>query len=111
MEKEKLKLYMHYERDYDECYYLFKNYDVISYSKGLINELDNIINKYLNLIDEESSLFIKGNYLFFTYKGIKYYHNMSFYLDEEDYIHDIIRELKAQIPDIKDIVYKYGESD
>lgn len=107
---EKIYLYMHKELDLDNNYYLFINHDILYYPKGMIKDLDNIINKYLNMIDEEMSSFIKGNYLFFTYKGIKYYHNMSFYQDEENYIYDIISELK-QIPYLKDIVYHYGESD
>ena len=108
--KNNIDLYTHEELDNDFSYYRVINADVIRYRNGINPQIDAILSDFRERIDKsaEQQLFIKGNRLFFTDKGIKYYVTLSCWAYEWLYIDDLMEELQKAA---NDIAYKQGELD
>ena len=85
------KMYQHQELDLDNNYYWVINADVKMYR----NE-DKRINAIFKRFKEreEQKLYIKGNRLFFTLKGVKYYEILCYSSWEWENIADVIKELQ-----------------
>lgn len=108
--KNKLELYTHKELDTDYSYYLVINSDVSMYRKGINPQIDQVLSDFREKIDKNTDIqiFIKGNRLFFTDKGIKYYVILSCWAYEWLYIEELLQELDkiSENP-----AYKQGELD
>ena len=103
--------YCKYEMDNDYQYYYFMKNDVVTYSDKELS-INAIIEKWKNLIDEEDRkrgfLYIKGNYLFFTVNGKKYYEILSVSSNEWSKIKSIIKDFSKVSENVS---YLYGELD
>lgn len=99
--------YEHEELDNDGLYYPFMNKDVEMYLH-INDEINAIINKYQKRIKQ--GLFVIGNYLYFTFNGVKYWVNISSSLEEEEYINDIINELNL-VKGVSKVKYSRGRLD
>lgn len=99
--------YEHEEQDNDGLYYPFMNKDVSMY-RNECKEINEIISKYQKRIKQ--SLFVIGNYLYFTYNGLKYWTNISSSVEEEEYMNDIINELNC-VNGVSKVKYRRGRLD
>jgi len=102
-----IDLYEHWEMDTNGQRYRFVNKDVVDYN-GVSNEINEVISKYRAKI--KISMFIKWNYLFFTYNGVKFKYRLSNYMSEYYLINEVINELNC-IKGIKKVVYEEGTID
>lgn len=99
--------YQHLELDVDGYYYRFMDSDVQMFTRSKCSKIDDLLNTYRAKI--EQTLYIIGNYLFFTYKGAKYWDIISHSVDEVIYVGYIKQDLVRL--GCEDIVYDGGRSD
>lgn len=99
--------YQHLELDLDGRYYRFMDSDVQMFYRFICYKIDDLLNSYRSKIEQH--LYIIGNYLFFTYKGVKYWDIISASDDEYVYIERIRSELVRL--GCEDIVYDRGRLD
>lgn len=102
-----LDVYTHYEIDNDGEKYRFKNRDVVAYCNEN-KAVNKVFKKYEKKIIQ--TLFIKWNWLYFTFEGIKFYHKISSSSDEYKYIDNIVKDLYA-IQGIENVAYEEGVLD
>jgi len=105
MENETRKLYQHQEQDNDYQYYWFMNRDVTLYNCFSI-QLNSIFSHFER--QSEQQLFIKGNYLFFSLNGVKYWKSLTVSSWEWEHIQELIEQLK---PLVDNIFYDPGRLD
>lgn len=107
--EEALNIYTTVATDTDGSYYRFINADVVMY-KGGINAIDTILSRFNEEIDNlaEAQIFIKGNRLFFTYEGVKYWLIPSCWAVEWLIIDNLLSALGKVV---NDLAYKLGELD
>lgn len=111
MKKEdNLSIYTHKAIDVDYSSYLVINADVEMWRSGNNANISAILSDFSKKVDELTDLmiYIKGNRLFFTYEGVKYWVIPSVFATEWFYIDDLIDEL-SKITD--HVAYKQGELD
>lgn len=99
--------YMIKKREIDNTYYWAIRDDLPFYNNEY-KEINDILDKYRKLIDS-NTYYIKGNYLLFTYQNNKYCCKISNYLDEQNYITSIYKELN--MIGCKNIIYVEGDLD
>lgn len=99
--------YCKLEMDNDSNDYYFIRSEVYSYKRHneKINEL---LNRWEKLCDNEKGLYIKRNYLFFTECNIKFYAKISVFTSEWEHINDIVSELSNYA---QNVAYIFGELD
>ena len=103
------KIYEHLERDTDGFKYWFKNYDVKwLYDVEGFDDIKYIFKEFAKQVDN-SSYYIIGNYLYFTFNNIKFYEIPSSYDDERKYIDNLVEKLR--LIGCKDFYYNCGRLD
>jgi len=102
----KLDIYTTNEIDNDGSLYRRKRSEVLSYRHGISEDIDQIIAKYEPLM--QGGLYIKWNWLYFTYQGAKYYEKISHFEGEWWHINELMEELSRHA---QDIAYEYGTLD
>jgi len=103
-----IKDYCHKSLDNDYNYYYFLNSDLYSY-KHHIQQINDLIQKWRDRLDKiDKGLYIKGNYLFFTINGARYYVSLSSFTSEWDNIKDIISDFSLLA---ENVAYLFGELD
>lgn len=105
--QDNLDLYTTIETDTDFSKYRVKRANVYCY-KQHDTQLNAIFKRFESNLTP--SLYIIGNYLYFTLDGAKYYTILSCWVDEWEHIDQLIKELN-KIDRIKDIAYEYGRLD
>lgn len=105
-----LSIYTHRAIDIDYSSYLVINADVVMWRSGINADITDILSDFSRKVDEMTDLmlYIKGNRLFFTYKGVKYWVIPSVFATEWQLIDDLIAEL-SKVADC--VAYKQGELD
>lgn len=108
--KNDLDAYTHECIDNDLSVYRAINADVIMYRKGIKPQIDAILSEFRKKIDKsaEMQIFIKGNRLFFTIDSVKYWDIVSCWVNEWDYISELIQVLDKYA---SNVAYKQGELD
>lgn len=102
---ENQKLYQHLELDNDGCYYHFMNRDVQPY-RNENKELTALFKDFETRCEQH--LYIKGNRLFFTINGVKYYEILTHSTWEWNNIGKLIKQMNSIAVDI---FYFGGELD
>lgn len=104
-----LDIYTHQATDIDYSIYRVINADVVLY-RGGINAIDTILSDFSDKVDKlaKAQIFIKGNRLFFTYEGVKYWCIPSVWAYEWQIIDDLLAALGKVV---NDIAYLQGELD
>lgn len=108
--KNNLDAYTHECLDNDLSVYRVINADVVMYREGIKPQIDAILSHFREVIDKsaEMQLFIKGNRLFFTIDNVKYYTTLSCWVNEWNYIDELIQVLDKYADNV---AYKQGELD
>lgn len=104
--KGQIDLYCHKETDTDLSQYYVINAEVKPYFDDM-TPLGAKIRAWSESITD--GLYIKGNRIFFTYKGVKYYELLGSFEEEWWCINQIIEDLAKA--GAQDIAYLYGELD
>ena len=104
-----LDIYTHEATDLDGSIYRVINSDVVLY-RGGINAIDTILSRFSDEVDKlaVAQIFIKGNRLFFTYEGVKYWFIPSVWAYEWQIIDKLLAALGKVV---SDVAYKRGELD
>lgn len=100
--------YLERATDLDGSLY-FKTKDDVKMYRDDVPSINFIIEHFKKKIEAERSMFIIGNYFFFTLNEVKYWTIVSNYIKEEEYIQDILNWL--EVCGAKDVCYKYGRLD
>ena len=99
--------YCKIETDNDNNEYYFVRSDVYSY-KSHNSQINELISYYSKLIDEESNLFIKRNYLFFKLGDARFFVKISNFIGEWNHIGEIISSFSNVAENVS---YLFGELD
>lgn len=104
-----LDIYTHWTLDVDYSKYRVTNSDVVLY-RNQDEAVNKVLSRFKEKCDQEHGIiyFIKGNRLFFTINGVKYWTILSCTAIEWEYIDSLIEDL-SKIAD--NIAYKQGELD
>lgn len=99
--------YCKIETDNDNNEYYFVKCDVYHY-KGHNSQINELISYYSKLSDEEGTLYIKRNYLFFKLGDARFFVKISHFNGEWKRIHEIIESFSKVA---EDVTYIFGELD
>lgn len=105
-----LSIYTHKAIDVDYSTYLVINADVVMWRSGNNAMITAILSDFSNKVDRlaEERIYIKGNRLFFTFEGVKYYFIPTCWATEWL----VIEELLVKLSKVADnVAYKMGELD
>ena len=105
-----LDLYTHKAIDNDYSTYLVINDDVEMWRSGNNAKISAILSDFCKKVDEltEQQIFIKGNRLFFTFEGVKYYFIPTCWATEWLLIDELLAALSKVA---ENVAYKTGELD
>lgn len=108
--EEMLKIYTHEAIDNDYSSYLVINADVNYWVSGNNAFITAILSDFSAKVDRltEELIYIKGNRLFFTFEGVKYYFIPSVFATEWLIIEEVINKLSKIAANV---CYKAGELD
>lgn len=107
---EMLSIYTHKAIDIDYSTYLVINADVVMWRSGNNAIITAILSDFSSKVDRlaEERIYIKGNRLFFTFEGVKYFIIPTCWATEWLHIADLVAEL-SKVAD--NVAYKSGELD
>ena len=108
--EEMLSIYTHKAIDNDYSTYLVINADVVMWRSGNNALITAILSDFSNKVDRlaEERIYIKGNRLFFTFEGVKYYFIPTCWATEWQIIDELLSALGKVA---EDVAYKVGELD
>lgn len=108
--EEMLSIYTHKAIDIDYSSYLVINADVLMWQSGNNANITAILSDFSKKVDNltEMQIFIKGNRLFFTFEGVKYWTIPTCWATEWQHINSLVAEL-SKVAD--NVAYKMGELD
>lgn len=108
--EEMLSIYTHEAIDNDYSTYLVINADVEMWRSGNNAMISAILSDFCKKVDQtaDSQLFIKGNRLFFTFEGVKYYFIPTCWATEWLLINELLAALGKVA---ENVAYKLGELD
>lgn len=105
-----LNIYTHKAIDVDYSTYLVINADVVMWRSGNNANITAILRDFSDKVDRlaEERIYIKGNRLFFTFEGVKYYFIPTCWATEWQHINSLVAELSKVA---NNVAYKMGELD
>lgn len=108
--EEMLSIYTHKAIDIDYSTYLVINADVVIWRSGINAMITAILSDFSKKVDRlaEERIYIKGNRLFFTFEGVKYFIIPTCWATEWLCIEELITKL-SKVAD--NVAYKKGELD
>lgn len=108
--EEMLSIYTHNAIDIDYSTYLVINADVVMWHSGINAFITAILSDFSNKVDRlaEERIYIKGNRLFFTFEGVKYFTIPTCWATEWLVIEELLTKL-SKVAD--NVAYKKGELD
>lgn len=108
--EEMLSIYTHKAIDIDYSTYLVINADVVMWRSGINAKITAILSDFSSKVDRlaEERIYIKGNRLFFTFEGVKYFTIPTCWATEWQQINNLVAQLSKVA---SNVAYKSGELD